>query len=160
MTRSVSLGAAMLLTAALVAAGCASVQGGVQTPAVRLTGLRLLEAGVASQRFELALDVANPNPIPLPIEDLSVSVRLGGAGVLDGRSAAPVVLPAEGTTTLRVEVTSDIVSSVSRLLALATGPDNELAYELNGRLTPSRRLSGPLPFGARGRVPLSLPTAR
>lgn len=154
-----ALGAAIVLLAAMLG-GCASMQGALAPPAVRLVGLTLLEASAASQRFELVLDVQNPNPVPFPIEELGLSVRLGGAGVLDGRSAAPFLLPARGSETVRIAVESDIVSSVSRLLALAQGPDARLAYELNGRVTPSRRLSGPIPFNTRGEVPLAVRPTR
>ena len=154
-------GARLLLVAcAALAAGCATLQNALEPPQVRLVGLTLVEASAANQRFELALDVRNPHPIPFPGEELAVSVRLGGAGLLDGRSLEPFVLPAREAETVRIEVESDIVSSLSRLLSLAQGPNSALAYELNGRVTPSRRLSGPIPFSTRGEVPLAVPGSR
>ncbi len=157
--RALACGAAALAAGVLLA-GCAAVQGALAPPEVRLAQLTLLDASAARQRFELLLEVENPNPIPFPIEALGLSVRLGGAGVLDGQTTEPFVLPPRGSESVRVEVTSDIVSSVSRLLALAQGAERTLAYELNGRVTPSRRLSGPIPFGTRGDVPLRVPSGR
>lgn len=163
-TRSMRPGAAcarlLLFVCAAVVAACATLEGGLEPPQVRLTGLSLVEASAASQRFELALEVQNPNPIPFPVEELAVSVRLGGAGLLDGRSSAPFVLPAREAATVRIEVESDIVSSVSRLLSLAQGPNSALAYELNGRVTPARGLRAQIPFSTRGEVPLAVPALR
>lgn len=148
---------AMWLAAALglLAAGCSSLPRQLAPPQVELESLALVRAGADSQDFRLGLRITNPNPLPIPVELLRFSVRLGGEGLIAGNSAQRMVLPARGQETLRLEVSTDLVSSLRRLLALAEGPDDTLAYEIDGELVLDPRHRRSLPFRSRGRVPLT-----
>lgn len=147
----------VLAIAAAWLAGCASVTQSVEAPQVRLASLTLREASVAAQRFEVGLLVHNPNAVPIPVEQLRFSVRLGGGGILDGRSVEPFTLPAGGSETVHIDVGSDLVSSLSRLLALVQGPGSTISYDLDGFVELSRGLRRTLPINYRGEIPLSMP---
>ena len=140
---------------ALALAACSSVPRSVAPPEVELVGLSLLEATPDGQRFRVSLLLDNPNDIELPVQSIRFNARLGGEGILSGESLAPLDLPARGRETLRLEVQTDLVSSVSRLLALVQGPGDAVPYEINGRLTLSGRTARSLPFSQSGSVPLS-----
>jgi LEA14-like dessication related protein len=146
----VFLGASLL---ALFA--CSSVPRSVAAPEVQLVSLSLLESTADGQRFRVSLLLDNPNDVALPIRSVRFNARLGGEGILSGESLAPLELPARGRETLRLEVQTDLVSSVSRLLAVVQGPDDGLAYELNGRLMLAGRPERALPFSTCGTVPLT-----
>lgn len=139
----------------LVLGACSSVPRTVAPPEVDLIGLSLLEATPDGQRFRVSLLLENPNDIPLPLQAIRFNARLGGEGILSGESLAPLELPARGRETLRLEIQTDLVSSVSRLLALVQGPGDGVPYEINGRVTLSGRTARSLPFSQSGSVPLS-----
>jgi LEA14-like dessication related protein len=145
----------LLTAAAAVATGCAALQQAITPPEVHLSELAILRAGADRQDFRVGLRIDNPNPLPLPMERLSFDIRLAGQGVLTGRSTEPMTLPARGHETLRLEVSSDLVSSVRQLLALVQGPNDALPYELTGQLDLDRPVRRTVPFRTRGEVPLT-----
>lgn len=145
----------VLGTALLGVCACSSVPRSVTPPQVQLVSLSLLEATADGQRFRVSLLLDNPNDVALPIRSVRFNARLAGEGILSGESLAPLELPARSRETLRLEVQTDLVSSVSRLLAVVQGPDDGLAYELNGRLMLAGRPERPMPFSTSGTVPLT-----
>ncbi len=152
MTRTI----AILMTVAWLA-GCSSLPRQLAPPQVELAELRLLQASFDGQRFAVRLVVDNPNPVPIPVRSLEFDVRLAGEGLLDGQSFSPFTLPARGRSSVDVEVFSNLVSSVSRLLTYAQGPANGLEYEVYGEIALDVRLREPIGFYRRGVVPLVLP---
>jgi LEA14-like dessication related protein len=137
-------------------AGCATGPRSIEAPRVEVTGLTALGPSGAGQRFSVRLLVDNPNVEPLVIEELNFAVRLASEGRLDGRFAERLTIPALDRDTLTVEVESDIVSSLSRLIAIVQGPANTLPYEIVGNVRLDRRFQAPLPFFSRGEVPLAM----
>jgi LEA14-like dessication related protein len=147
---------ALLLGAALLSLfGCSGVPRSVAAPEVQLVSLSLLEATADGQRCRVGLLLENPNDVALPIRSVQFNARLGGEGILSGESLVPLELPARGRETLRVEILTDLVSSVSRLLAVVQGPDDGLVYELYGRLMLAGRPERAMPFSTSGTVPLT-----
>lgn len=149
--------AALIAYVGLGVASCVATPRSLVAPDVQLVGLSLLGVSADSQRFRVDLAVTNPNEVTIPIERLSFSVRLAGSGVMSGRSLSPFELASGESTTLQLEVTTNLVSSVSRLLALLQGPADSIQYDLDGLVTLSRGLNPTFPFSRRGEVPLSLP---
>lgn len=148
--------ALLMLAAAATLVSCASVPRSIETPRVRLASLSFIGADGNTQTFALTLLVENLNPVPVPIEQIRLRVRLGGEGYLSGESGTAVTIPALDTETVRVEIETDLVSSQSRLMALVQGPQNALPYELDGELNVGGRPPRLLPFQYRGMVPFSM----
>lgn len=134
---------------------CASLPNNLRPPEVSLTGLSLIDANASEQRFRVILRVTNSNGLDIPVKSLRFSARLAGQGILMGESEEPVLLRAGRTQKVTVDVTTDLVSSVSSLLAVAVGPNDALPYELNGELSVGERMPRTLPFSYRGQVPLT-----
>jgi len=149
--------AALLACIGVAVSACVSTPRSLVAPEVQLVGLSLLGVSADSQRFRVDLAVTNPNEVTIPIERLSFSVRLAGSGVMSGRSLSPFELASGESTTLQLEVTTNLVSSVSRLLSLLQGPADAIQYDLDGLVTLSRGLNPTFPFSRRGEVPLSMP---
>lgn len=150
--------ACTVLAAALVGlsvTACSSIPSRIAPPRVELVSLTLLEANVDHQRFAAELAVRNPNAFDIPIDGIDFSARLSGQGVLIGESAEATTLPAGGTERMRVEVTTELVSSLASMLAVVQGPDNAIPYELNGALRLASGIDRRVRFGYSGRVPLS-----
>jgi late embryogenesis abundant protein len=133
---------------ALLQCACASSAGALRPPQVQLTGLAVLQP---SQRFRVSLLLTNATAEAVPVDSLRFSIRLGGEGLLDGRTAGPVTVPPNAVETLRVDVDGDMVSSVSRLIAMQ-GPQSALPYEIAGDLTLDRKAYS---FNSAGQVPFS-----
>ena len=147
-----SLGLAAIVL--LGVGACSSVPRSIVPPEVQLVSLALVRATTEEQTFRVGFLLRNPNDFPIPVSSIDFSARLSGEGVLIGESQ-PVTLPALDEERLNVEVRTDIVSSMSRLLAAVQGPEDGLAYELVGRLRLGGRPPRTVPFTYSGLVPLS-----
>src|SRR5262245_21274060 len=106
--------AAVLLIGA--PAGSALAQRQVTGLRVALQSLEALQSTGSGQRFRAALIVDNMNTEPLKIRDIEFKVRLADQGIVDGNTG-PFTIEALDQQTLMIEVSSEIVSSVSRLLS-------------------------------------------
>ncbi len=133
---------------------CSSVPFSVDTPAVGIRSLSLLESTDESQRFLVELALANPNDFPISIQGIRFNLRVAGEGFIDGRTSNLVSIPANGELTVRVDVRSEFVSSVSRLMAYLRGPESTLPYEIEGELELDTRPPRYLRFDAEGSTPL------
>lgn len=149
-TMSNKVASSWLALCVLAALQCACSSTALLPPQVQLVGLSVLQP---SQRFRVSLLLRNPNTEAVPIEELRFSVRLGGEGLLDGTTTAPLTLPAQGQETLRLDVDGTLVSSVSRLIAIAQGPQSALPYEIVGDVTLNRKKT--FSFNSGGQVPFS-----
>jgi hypothetical protein len=156
----------MRIVAALIAGvllgapiGSASAQKQVTGLQVILQSLEPLQSTGSGQRFRVALLVDNMNTEPLKIRNIELKIRLADQGIIDGNTGA-FTIEALDQQTLNFEVSSEIVSSLSRLLSFVQGPDNALPYELFGKVTLDRWRMEPLQFSAHGLVPLVMSDAR
>ena len=149
------LGLSVLAT---LGVACAGAVKDYQAPRVELIGVTVLQGSGTSQRFRADLSVRNPNAEPLPIAELRFSVRLAGEGLLTGELPAPIVVAAQEEQTLRIDVDSELVSSLSRLLAVQ-GQQSTLPYEIVGNVILNRRLRDAYPIAGSGQVPLSMSAA-
>ncbi len=72
----------------------------------------------------------------------------------------PLTIEALDRETVTLELGSEIVSSLSRLMSFVQGPENALPYEIYGEVYLDRRGRQPLQFSARGEVPLVMTGGR
>ena len=139
--------------------GCSQAQRGLAAPRITVQNIEPLPPSAGQQRFRVALLVDNMNTDALELRAIDFKLRLADQGIIDGRTG-PLVIEALDRQTVTVEVGSEIVSSVSRLLAFVQGPENALPYEIYGTVELDRRFREPLPFSAKGEVPLVMTGAR
>ena len=147
-----------LLVAALVLGvqlGCSSISR-LAPPRITVQTIEPLASSAGQQRFRVHLLIDNPNTEPLPIQDLEFKLRLADQGILDGRSLSPLTVAALDRQTLTLELGSDIISSLSRLLSFVQGPANTLPYQIYGSVTLDRAMKNPLRFSVTGQVPLAM----
>ena len=136
-----------------------SPERGLIPPRVTVKSLEPLPSSAGEQRFRIALFFDNMSTEPLKIRGVEFKLRLADQGIIDGTAGA-MVLEALDQQTVTVDVSSEIVSSLSRLMSFAEGPDNTLAYEIFGKLTLERFRTDPLEFAGQGRAPLVLSSER
>ena len=155
----------MRIVAALIAAallgsapiGSAWAQSQATGLLVALQTLEPLKSTGAGQRFRAVLLIDNMNAEPLKIRNIEFKLRLADQGIVDGNTGG-FTIEALDQQTMTLELSSEIVSSLSRLLSFAE--DNKLPYEIFGKVTLDRRRMQPLQFSAHGQVPLVMPDER
>jgi len=138
----------------LVAIGCASAQRGLSAPRITVQSLEPLSSSGGQTRFRVSLLVDNQNTEPLRIRGIEFKLRLADQGIIDGSAAAPMTIEALDRRTVTLDLGSEILSSLSRLMAFVQGPENALPYEIYGEVYLERRSRQPLQFNTRGQVPL------
>jgi LEA14-like dessication related protein len=137
--------------------GCASAGSGVVPPRITVQNLEALPPSAGQTRFRTRLIIDNPNTEPILVHSLEFTLRLADQGILDGAYAgAPLTVQALDRQTITLELQSEIISSLSRLLSFVQGPENALPYELLGRITLGRASSQSIAVGSRGQVPLAM----
>ncbi len=134
-------------------------QRGSSTLRIAVQSLEPLPAIASKQRFRVALVVDNMDTEPVKIRGIEIKLRLADEGIIDGQTP-PLVVEALDRQTLTIEVGSEIVSSLSRLLSFVQGPENTLPYEIYGKVTLDRKRIDPLPFSSSGQVPLVMTNDR
>jgi LEA14-like dessication related protein len=138
----------------LLAIGCASAQRGLSAPRITVQSLEPLPSSGGQTRFRVSLLVDNQNTEPLRIRGIEFKLRLADQGIIDGSAAVPMTVEALDRQNVTLDLGSEILSSLSRLLALVQGPENALPYEIYGEVYLERRGRQPLQFNTRGQVPL------
>jgi hypothetical protein len=133
-------------------------QRGVVAPRVTVQRLVALPTSTGPQAFRVSVLIDNVGTEPLKIREIEFKLRLADQGILDGLSQSPLTIEALDRQTLTLDLRSDILSSVSRLMSFVKGPNNALPYEIYGMLKPDRRLREPIAFSAAGEVPLVVGT--
>ena len=142
------------LTAALSA--CATVPEDLfRTPRVELHDVRVIGLGFKGQTFLLSFDVANPNPFPLPVSNVSYSVKLDGQRFASGETASKFTVPADGDAQFAISVDLDLLQTAPQLLFIVRqGIHQEISYELEGYLALDIPLTPPVKYRNRGTIRL------
>jgi LEA14-like dessication related protein len=142
------------------AIACAAAQRGVVAPRITVQSLESLPSSAGQTRFRVSLMVDNQNIEPMRIRGIEFKLRLADQGIIDGNAAVPLTIEALDRQTVTLELGSEIVSSLSRLMSFVQGPENALPYEIYGEVYLDRRSRQPLQFSARGEVPLTMTAER
>jgi LEA14-like dessication related protein len=143
--------AALLLVALL--AGCAGVGTRLETPDIAVTSLRLAEAGLLEQRFDVRLRVTNPNPVPLPLEGLSSRLMVSGVEIGSGVARPDRQLEAYGETEVGVSLRTGTLAIAELLRRWREDPGEAIDYRIEGRVGLGM-LAPDLSFSREGSVPL------
>lgn len=138
---------------ALSLASCAWLPGRVESPAVHIADIRLLNATLFEQQYALSLRVQNPNDFDLPIEGLSYEIELNDKPFAKGASAQAVTVPRFGSALLEVEGISTITDLLRQYRQLAKGELKGLRYHLKGKLS-LQGSAARIPFDYQGEIGL------
>lgn len=134
-------------------AGCASLGHRPEPPIVSLAGRQMGEATLFEQRYQLQLQLQNPNDVDLPISGLRCTLFINEREFAKGVSAAGVTVPRFGDAVLAVDVLSDLRRVFEQLRDAGGKPAEAVSYRLTGKIA----LQGSpftLPFDYRGEFAL------
>ncbi len=126
----------MLIWIAAIAltCGCAGLPSDYDPPTVIVNSFRALPSDGVAPRFEIGLNIINPNATELSLEGISYTVSLEGHRIVAGvASALPIIAPySEGQVNLTA--TTDLLSSISLLADLMSQPRETFEYDLDAKL--------------------------
>lgn len=131
--------------------GCASVPKHLSPPNISLADIEFGDFSLLEQKMVLTLRLQNPNNIDIPLDGLTTQLEVNGQTLAQGSSNARVTIPRLGETTLRLNVTSNLVGLIKQLRLLQTGQGKQLPYTLRGQAFIPQR-SAPVPFEHQGEL--------
>ena len=117
--------------ALLLAAACATFR--PASPEVVAATVRFVEVRLPSVRFDVELELRNPNRFEISVAAIDAELTVAGERAGDARLAAPVALPAGGASTLTIEARGDAAAALAGL-GRALGGGRPLDYQLRGAI--------------------------
>jgi LEA14-like dessication related protein len=146
----------LLVVLGVAQLGCTSPTRDFIPPRITVKNVVALSGGAGQPRFRVTLMIDNTNTKPLPVYSFEFKLRLADQGIIDGSLPQSLTIDPLDQLVTTLDLTSDIVSSLSRLMSFVEGPDNQLPYEIYGTLRLDRTVRDPIPFTFRGQTPISV----
>lgn len=116
-----------------MSAGCGSIPTSKPLPPkVEIAGLDIVKLGLLSQELAFTLDVFNPNNYDLPVNTLSFIASIADQAVAQGISENPVLLSANSSTEVVINITAQANKLLKKLIASTLSPQSELDYNVTG----------------------------
>jgi len=128
-TRAGRLAVAAL--AVLVAAACAALR--PERPEIVAANVRFVEVRLPSVRFDVELELRNPNRFEIAIAALDAELSVAGERAGNARLAAPVTLAGGASTNVTIEARGDASAALAGL-GRALGGGRPLDYRLAGAI--------------------------
>lgn len=146
----------LLALAALQLSACASIEELVSAPEVRLTNVEIQDLDYDGQTFMLSFDVSNPNPYPLPVNQVAYEVRLDGMRFAAGDALCALTIPANGDGKIALKVDLDLLRTAPDLLfVVRDATRRDIPYALDGSLAFDIPHTRPVRFSNEGAIRLS-----
>ena len=143
----------LALLVLLLQGACATSGPVVQSPAVQLSAIELVDLGLQRQTFRLYFNVSNPNPFPLPVRRVQYQVFLESRQFAGGETAGRFTVPASGDGAFDISVDLDLMSSAASLVSLLrSGTSRPIPYQVNGSVAVGIPFTPPLQFSQNGTI--------
>lgn len=126
------VGASVFLALSLTA--CGNLPIGLETPGVTVTSFRVLPSDAMTPRFEIGLNVTNPNAVPLNIAGLAYSISIEGKSVLDGVTNNIDPIDAYGSGDILITASPDVLAGVRVLTGLLRSGNDAVSYAFEAKL--------------------------
>ena len=124
----------LLITGLLTA--CAGQVRDYETPKVNITSLKSLPNEGSGPRFEIGLNIINPNATPLELRGLSYTLELEGHEVLTGVANQLPVIEAYDDEDIVIQATVDVISGIRLVVDLMNNRRESFDYILKAKLDP------------------------
>jgi len=155
-TKRISSPYALLIALLLIGllTGCAGLKPKAEKPTVKVSRVIPLEINLDQQRFRFVLDIDNPNSFDLPLSGVDFIARFNTTTVASGKSEHRLVIPANGSAELSLDVTAGIDQLLTSLKSLLKSTDYTVGYAIDGRIRVDN-WRAPIPFSLNGNVDLN-----
>lgn len=128
-----SIGLIFLLT---MASGCANLTS-LKEPEVTLVAIKPMPAQGMSARFNLQLQVVNPNNVDLDIDGVYFKLEVADSKLFSGVANDIAQLKAYGETTVNVNASMSLFGLAQLLLSFSDFQGQAIPYKLNTTIDPS-----------------------
>lgn len=124
----------LVLLLLLSMTACSPLLRGLETPVVNVTSFRALPGESIVPTFEIGLQVANPNRVPLKLQGMTYSVTIEGHRVLNGIANQLPVIEAYGEGEVLLQVRPDLFSTLNLFNRLLNQPQDQFSFNLEAVL--------------------------
>ena len=131
----VSLPAGLVILFSLLLAGCAGMMPGYEKPQVNITSFALApESSGRAPRFNIGIQVINPNRATLSLRGISYSLEVEGNRVLSGATADLPEVPGYGMADFVIEASPNLFGSIRLLGDLFSRQHDTLGFSFKARI--------------------------
>ena len=124
----------MLLLPSILA-GCAGYRPGYEQPQVNITSFALApETTGLAPRFNIGLQIVNPNRSDLSFEGMSYTLEIEGNRILSGATNDLPQVPSYGMADFTIQASPNLVGSARLLTDLFSRQRSSLGYTFKARL--------------------------
>ena len=137
----------------LFAGACTSLSS-LEPPEVRVTGIRSVAGseGSLEQRFEVELNVLNPNNKEIVVDGVDFELDLNSRRLARGVSSQRFTLPALGEAQTTIVVATSITDVLRHLYELGREQPDRLDYRVRGKLHLGSGFVRTIPFDRSGTI--------
>ncbi|QDO99940.1 LEA type 2 family protein [Thalassotalea sp. PS06] len=125
---------ALISLCAVLLSGCAGLGFNVEEPEIDVVGVRMLPVKGLSPKFEITLEVFNPNDFELNFSKVSYEFVVNGASLFTGNRYQVPPLEPFSTQTITLKGKASLLNSLKVLKQFADQPNKAVDYEFNARL--------------------------
>jgi len=155
MTLRRAFGAAFVALSAAISGACSLVPAHLERPQLTVVGVGLEHAQFLEQHFRVRIRVDNPNNRALPVRAINFTIELAGERIGGGTSAAPFTVAPRAATEFDALVTTDLATTLLRVLPHLKEGGPPVEYRLAGTVTTDLVLLGTVAFDQRGSFAIS-----
>lgn len=126
-----------LILVLLLMTGCAGPVKEYESPTVNITSLKSLRGQPGAPRFEIGLQIINPNESALVLDGMSYTLHLEGHKVLTGVANDLPEIAAYGEADITLQASVDVFSSIRLISDLLSTQRKQFRYALEAKLDPA-----------------------
>jgi LEA14-like dessication related protein len=136
----------------LLFAGCESLKQLIKKPTVEYRGMSVKAMTLFDGTFVFSFNVMNPNPIGVPLDQVTYAVKIDGRDFIKGNLDQKIALPGNGTAGVNIPVGINYMDFFKSLMEFSK--KDQLAYDVSGTVLV---YGFTLPFHVTGTVPVPKP---
>ncbi len=131
-------GIVLLLAAAWLSSGCAGMSPGYETPTVNVQSFKPIASGDGSglPKFEIVLNVINPNLEPLELAGVSYTISLDGNDIIKGVGNELPVIEGYGEGSFTLTAGVNLLAGIGLFRSILNKEGDSFDYAFEAKLDP------------------------
>lgn len=144
----------VIVSMALIVAGCATFAPDYEAPTVTVSAIRALPSESLSPRFEIGLHIINPNRSALTLQGIAYSLKLDGHKILTGVANQLPTIDGYGEGDVTLVASTSLLSSIRFFAGLVNEQRDTVSYSLEAKLDVGS-FRPAIHVGEKGKISLS-----